>query len=36
MSERWAEFSAESNPAAAARAMRTEHVDWLLDRVPIP
>ncbi|PSQ84754.1 MAG: hypothetical protein BRD30_11345 [Bacteroidetes bacterium QH_2_63_10] len=36
MSERWAEFSAESNPAAAARAMRTGHVNWLLDQLPIP
>ena len=36
MSERWAEFSAESNPAAAARAMRTKHVNWLLDRLPMP
>lgn len=34
MSERWAEFSAESDPAAAARAMRTRHVDWLLDQLP--
>lgn len=31
MSERWAEFCAESNPAAAAKAMRARHVDWLLD-----
>jgi len=36
MSERWAEFSAESNPAAAAQAMRQRHVNWLLDRVPAP
>ena len=33
MSERWAEFSADSDPAAAARAMRGRHVDWLLDRL---
>jgi len=33
MSERWAEFSAVDDPAAAARAMRSRHVDWLLDRV---
>jgi len=33
MSERWAEFSAESEPATAAQAMRERHVDWLLDRL---
>lgn len=31
MSERWAEFMAESEPESAARSMRTKHVDWLLD-----
>jgi hypothetical protein len=31
MSERWAEFSAPSDPEAAAKIMRTRHVDWLLD-----
>jgi hypothetical protein len=31
MSERWAEFCAPSDPEAAARVMRTRHVDWLLD-----
>jgi hypothetical protein len=36
MSERWAEFSAESNPAAAAQAMREQHVNWLLDHLPAP
>lgn len=36
MSERWAEFRATSDPAAAARAMRTRHVNWLLDRLPVP
>lgn len=36
MSERWAEFSAESDPATAAQAMRTQHLNWLLDRVPTP
>jgi hypothetical protein len=36
MNERWAEFSADSDPAAAARTMRTRHVDWLLDRLPTP
>ena len=34
MSERWAEFSAESDPPAAARAMQARHVDWLLDQLP--
>jgi len=34
MSERWAEFSAESDPPAAARAMQARHVDWLLDELP--
>ncbi len=34
MSERWAEFSAESDPATAARAMRTRHTNWLLDALP--
>jgi acyl-CoA reductase-like NAD-dependent aldehyde dehydrogenase len=33
MSERWAEFSADTNPEAKARAMRARHVDWLLDRL---
>ena len=33
MSERWAEFSATSNPAAAAQTMRARHIDWLLDRL---
>lgn len=36
MSERWAEFSADSNPAAAARALRARQVNWLLDRLPTP
>jgi hypothetical protein len=31
MSERWAEFCAPSDPEAAARVMRTRHVNWLLD-----
>lgn len=31
MSERWAEFCSEHNAAAAARAMRQRHIDWLLD-----
>lgn len=34
MSERWAEFCAESDPAAAAQGMRARHVNWLLDRLP--
>jgi len=34
MSERWAEFSAPSDPEAAAKGMRTCHVDWLLDTLP--
>jgi hypothetical protein len=36
MSERWAEFSAESDPVAAARALRGRHVDWFLDRLSTP
>ncbi len=31
MSERWAEFEAEDEPAAAVRATRRRCVDWLLD-----
>lgn len=31
MSERWAEFCAEHDAGAAARAMRQRHVDWLLE-----
>ncbi|MFB6271446.1 MAG: hypothetical protein ABEL51_00990 [Salinibacter sp.] len=34
MSERWAEFDAEGEPAAAAKVMRARHIDWLLDRMP--
>ena len=34
MSERWAEFCAPSDPEAAARVMRTRHVNWLLDMLP--
>lgn len=34
MSERWAEFRAESEPSAAARRMRARHVNWLLDVLP--
>lgn len=36
MSERWAEFCAQSDPTAAAQAMRTRHVNRLLDLLPIP
>lgn len=31
MSERWAEFAATDEPEAAVRALRQQHVDWLLD-----
>ena len=31
MSERWAEFSAPSDSEAAAKNMRTRHMNWLLD-----
>ena len=31
MSERWAEFSADTDPEHAVRRMRQRHVDWLLD-----
>lgn len=31
MSERWAEFCADTSSAAAARAMRRRHINWLLD-----
>lgn len=31
MSERWAEFDAETNPEAAVQSMRQRQVDWLLD-----
>jgi len=34
MSERWAEFRTESEPAAAAQSMRARHIDWLLDALP--
>ena len=36
MSERWAEFSAPSAPAEEAHAMRTRHIDWLLEQVYAP
>lgn len=31
MSERWAEFCAESDTVRAARHMRQRHINWLLD-----
>lgn len=33
MCERWAEFSAETDPTAAALTMRARHVNWLLDQM---
>jgi hypothetical protein len=33
MSERWAEFEAESDPEQAVQALRQRHVDWLLDEL---
>ena len=36
MSERWAEFDGEGNPATAAKKMRARHINWLLDQLPSP